>query len=143
MLSPLRTLNVEQTTVFQPLVTTNGTSNSSTLQNLSYNLNLMLKYKLTTLLTLQLNSNYSFLPMKYDLAVLNSSADGFTTETIDIEETTISNIIKISFNIDTFSTELSPSIGYGRKSVSSKDIVSNTTRSLDTNIVMLGFEGRF
>lgn len=143
VISPTSTLDVKQTTVFQPLVTTNGTSSSSASQDLSYNLNLALKYKLSPFMTLQLNSNYSFLPMKYDLAVLNNTANGFTTDTIEIEETTMSNMIKIAFNIDTFSTELSPSIGYGIQSISSKDVVSNATTDLDNSMWMIGFEGRF
>ncbi|QSZ42280.1 hypothetical protein GJV85_09230 [Sulfurimonas aquatica] len=143
LVSPYSNLSVKQTTVFQPLVTTNGTSSSSTSQDLSYELNLALKYKVSSLMTLHFNSNYSYLPMKYDLAVLNSTLDDFTTDTIEVQETTTTNDIKLSFNIDSFSSELSPSIGYRIQSMSSLDVGSSTTTSLDNNAWLIGFEGRF
>lgn len=143
VISPFSTIDVKQTTLVQPLITTNGESHSNLSQNISYDIKLAFKYKLTSWMTLHANSDYTFLPISYDLAIANVPQDSYDISTIQVEETRMTNSVKISFNIDSFSKELSPSIGYAMQSASSKDVTNNTKSSLDTNIWILGFEGRF
>lgn len=141
--SPLSTLDVKQTTIFKPLVTSTGTSDSSTSQSIAYNISLKAGYKISPLVSLMAQSNYSILPMKYDLAVLNNTASDFTLQEIEVQESTFSNMIKLAFNLDSFSSELSPSIGYGTQNISSKDISNDDTTTFKNNLWMIGFEGRF
>ena len=52
-------------------------------------------------------------------------------------------MLKLAINIDSFSKELSPSIGFGSESIESVDNTNSETTTLDNSFWTIGFEGRF
>lgn len=141
-LSPSSTLSVDQTTVVKPLLSGTGTSSSSNSQEMSYDIAFKGGYKLSPLMTLIVQGIHSYLPLKYDLAVAGSGST-FVVQEQDTEQTTTKSMVKLAFNLDAFSKELSPSIGFGSESVAMTDNNEDETDTVTNSLVMIGFEGRF
>ena len=143
-ISPYTTIGVKQSTIFKPLVDETGTSSSSTVQDIAYNIKYELQTKTDSFVDLGLVLSYDNQPLKYDIAQLGSSDNAyvFNTTTVDTNEITTSYMAKILFNKKILGG-LKPSIGYGVENLDSKDNVSGTTTSSDRTFFSVGFEKRF
>lgn len=144
VVSPLNMLKVKQDTIFKPLVSQNGSSSGTTMQDLSYNINYEAQYNTHYYFKLGFIANYNVQPLKYDLAQLNGNKNGFFFESTSIDSTEITKTVlgKIILDIDVLGG-LNPSIGYGIKKLNIKDNISNQTTIVDKNIVTFGFEKKF
>jgi len=143
-ISPYTIIEVEQSTIFKPLVNETGTSSSSTVQDIAYNFKYEMQTKTGSFIDFGLVASYDNQPLKYDLAGLDVVNDSyvFNTTTVDTNEVTIGYMAKILFNRKVLGG-LKPSIGYGVENLDSKDNVLGTTTSSDRTMFSVGFEKRF
>jgi hypothetical protein len=142
-LYPISSLTVDQETRFKPIISSTGTSSGSKDQDFSYSLNLEMIYKTTTWADFLVTADYEFLPLKYDLAVLDvvNNQFVFTSSSIDTEDTTL----RYSFRIvlKKLMDNLRPVIGYNFEKVKSKDKTSGSSSSKNNNFLVIGIENRF
>jgi len=141
-ISPASSLSVDQETRFIPLISSAGTSSSSDGQDLSYNLSLELEYKTGGSVNIGFGYYYEFLPMEYDIAALNTTADGFNSQTIDIEQATTRMAVRLIFN-NPIAGKLKPVIGYTVEDVETTDVSDGSSETDSKNIISFGLESRF
>lgn len=141
-ISPASSLSVDQETRFIPLISSAGSSSGSESQDLSYDLSLELEYKTGGSVNIGFGYYYEFLPMTYDIAQLNSTADGFNSQTIDIEQATSRMAVRLIFN-KPISGNLKPVIGYVVEDVETTDVKSGSSETESKNIITFGLESRF
>ena len=141
-ISPASSLSVDQETRFIPLISSAGTSSSSDGQDLSYNLSLELEYKTGGSVNIGFGYYYEFLPMKYDVAALNTTADGFKSTTIDVEQATTRMAIRLIFN-NPIAGKLKPVIGYVVEDIETTDVSDGSSDTDSKNIISFGLESRF
>jgi len=141
-LSPYSTVGVKQKTIFKPLSNDTGSSSSTTIQELAYNVKYELQTDFDMFIDIGLSVAFNNQPLKYDVAVLydKDNVYSFQTQTIDIDETKKSYMAKIFFDISVMGG-LKPFIGYGREKLTKKD--GFETVSIDTTLYSFGFESRF
>lgn len=144
VISPFNTLKVKQETLFKPLVAQNGSSSSTTTQDICYNINYEAQYSTNYNFKLGFIANYNSQSLKYDLAQLNSDNNSFFFESASIDsiETTTTFLGKIIIDVDMLGG-LNPAVGYGIKNSNIKDNISNNKISINQNIVTFGFEKKF
>lgn len=144
IVSPLSILSVDQNTLFKPLVTQEGSSSSTTMQDLSYNINFEAQYNTPYYFKLGFVATYDYLPLKYDLAQLNGDSNGFFFESnlVDYTQSTIEFLGKIILDIDMLGG-LNPAFGYGIKKLNTKNNLKDEITTIDQNIFSFGFEKRF
>ena len=141
-ISPASSLSVDQETRFIPLISSAGTSSSSDSQDLSYELSFEMEYKTGGSINIGFGYYYEFLPIAYDIAALNATADGFDSQTIDIEQVTSRMAIRFIFN-KPISGNLKPVIGYVVEDVETTDTSDSSSETESKNIISFGLESRF
>lgn len=141
-ISPASSLSVDQETRFIPLISTTGTSSSSDSQDLSYELSLEMEFKTGGSVNIGVGYSYEFLPMTYDIAALNTTADGFNSQNIDIEQVTSRLAVRLIFN-KPLTGKLKPVIGYVVEDVETTDVTSGSSETESKNIISFGLESRF
>lgn len=141
-ISPASSLSVDQETRFIPLIPTAGSRSSTTSQDLAYELGLEFEYKTGSSVNIGFGYYYELLPMKYDLATLNATADGFNNQTIDIEQATSRIALRFIFN-KAISGNLKPVVGYVVEEIEVTDVVNNKTEKESKGIITFGLESRF
>ena len=143
-LYPSRNIDVTQSTMFKPLVAKNGTSSSTTSQNLSYNIGFETMYNSDSFINIGFEYSYKYEPIKYDIAQLGTNGTNyiFKTNTIDTDETTTKYILKASFDKKMLGG-LYPTIGFGKVSTETIDNKTNKSTTIDEDIISFGFEKRF
>jgi hypothetical protein len=141
-ISPVSNLSVDQETRFIPLVSSTGTSTTSDSLDLSYELSLEMEYKTGGSVNIGFGYYYEFLPITYDIAVLNSTADGFIDQNIDIEQVTSRIAIRLIFN-NPISGNLKPVIGYVVEDAETTDVSKGSSEKESKNIITFGLESRF
>jgi len=140
--SPTSNFSVDQETRFVPLISTTGTSSGTDTLDLSYELTLELEYKTGGSVNIGIGYYYEFLPITYDIATLNNTADGFNTQTIDREQVTTRTAVRIIFN-KPISGNLKPVIGYIIEDIETTDVSSGSSETESKNIISFGLESRF
>ena len=140
-LSPQSSLSVDQTTTIKPLIPGEGTSSATKAQAMAYDLSFKSGYSLHPMVNLIVQAMYDYLPMKYDLAV--ASGGSYAIEEQDVEQTTTMAMVSFAFNVDSFSKELSPNIGFGTRSITTTDNTNDAEETVSESLIILGFEGRF
>lgn len=140
--SPASNLSVDQETRFVPIVNATGSRSSDTSQDLAYNMVLELEVKTASSVNLGLSYYYESLPMNYDIAILNSTANGFTDKTVDVEQLTSRVGIKAIFK-KSLAGRLKPVIGYLMEDISTKNLSTGGTEKVSKNIVIFGLESQF
>ncbi|MDH5424773.1 MAG: hypothetical protein OEY29_07270 [Gammaproteobacteria bacterium] len=141
-ISPASSLAVDQETRFIPLIPTAGTRSSTNSQDLSYDLSLELEYKTGGSVNIGFGYYYELLPMQYDIAALNATADGFNNQTVDIEQATSRMALRFIFN-EPVSGNLKPVVGIVLEDVEVTDVANNKTETETKNIITFGLESRF
>jgi len=143
-ISPYTTIGVKQSTIFKPLVTETGTSDSTTSQDLSYTLKYDGLIKTGTFVDIGIFASYDSQALKYDLAQLSrvNNQVVFKTSTVDTTETTTRAILRLLLNIDVLGG-LHPSIGYGQEKIKLKDNSTGDDTSFTNNIFTLSVEKPF
>ncbi|RDH80726.1 MAG: hypothetical protein DIZ80_17005 [endosymbiont of Galathealinum brachiosum] len=139
--SPISQLDVDQTTRFKPLVPGEGAGTSSMEQDVSYAVSFESVYKTGGSINVGFLADYELLPQKYDLQVLNSSANAFITETIELEEVTIRFGLRMLFT-QTLGG-LYPVIGVHLESVDVTDVVKGGSNKETREYIVFGLENRF
>ena len=142
--SPYSTIGVKQSTIFKPLSSDTGTSNSTTIQDISYTLKYDALIKTDIFVNFGIEAYYDSQSLKYDIAQLAEKDGAFTFETvgIDTRETTSRVIGKLLFNIEVLGG-LNPSIGYGIEKIDTKDNITGDSISHNNNIITFGVEKLF
>ncbi|MDR2884137.1 MAG: hypothetical protein LBV09_03420 [Deferribacteraceae bacterium] len=144
-ISPWQYLDLSQDTVAKPIVQTNADMNTTTsMTELSYNIAGSAAFKLHRFIGVRINASYNFMPIEYDLDMLDY--DGtfhFSKGNVSEEETLLSYGLQLfipTLNI----AGLSPSIGYEERKydVNNKttmgDISEEDKSSYTEHIVSLG-----
>jgi len=140
--SPGSNLSVEQETRFVPIVSSTGSRRSDSSQDLAYNVAAELEIKTQSSVNVGISYSYEFLPMQYEISALNSTADGFTDQSVDVEQLTTRLAIRLIFK-QSFSTNLKPVIGYMLEDVDTKNIRTGSIETERQNIVLFGLENQF
>jgi len=143
-ISPYTQISVKQSTIFKPLSDDTGTSDSSTVQDISYNFTYEAQVKTGTFFNIGLVLGYNHQPLKYDLAHLDTDGSTyfFTSDTVDVTEVTKSYLVKILFTKQLLGG-LNPSFGYGVKYLDTKNNTTGETVSTNNAVFTLGVERRF
>lgn len=144
IIAPYTTIKVEQSTIFKPLVTETGSSNSTTSQDLAYTFRYDGQINTGTFFNLGFTAYYDNQPLKYDIAQLSTKNNNFIFETnkVDSTEVTTRFIARVLFDIDVLGG-LSPSLGYGIESLNRKNNLTGESVKTDKTIFTLGFEKLF
>lgn len=137
-------LKVKQSTLMKPLVSTTGSSNSSTSQDFGYAVKLEGYYDTHSIIKLGFEYGYDFSPTKYDVAQLDkvSNVWTFTTNRVDTDVTTTKYLGKIYIAKKIFG-DLIPSIGFGSINTKTKDNKNGGTTTDNNSIFAIGVEKRF
>jgi len=138
-LSPYRIIDVEQLTLFKPLVEENGYSKSSTKQNLSYILEYALYLKAETFIDLFFEASYKMEPFKYDLAQVEEKNKGYIFElhNIDKEENTIQYKVSLLLDKDILEN-FKPLLSYGIRTINTKNNLTNETTQMKEKFFTIG-----
>ena len=143
ILAPSNTLDVEQETVFKPIVPETGTSSSSTSQDVGYALKLDSRFRVFPIMNIGLEAGYELLPLKYDVAVLDpNTLNSFTTARVDVHEITTRIGMRFIFRYETVSN-LYPVIGVFNRKVEVEDQVNGFTESSSDTFYTFGITGEF
>ena len=144
IIAPYTTIGVEQSTIFKPLVTETGKSNSTTSQDLAYTFRYDGQINTGTFFNIGFTAYYDNQPLKYDIAQLSTKNGKFTFETNEIDSTEVTTrlIARVLFDIDVLGG-LSPSVGYGIESLNRKNNLTGESVKTDKTIFTLGFEKLF
>lgn len=141
-LSPFTSINVKQSTIFKPLVSTTGASDSSSTQDFSYAFKYDVLLKTGLFFDIGFLASYENLPLKYDVDVVNNAGNDFTKTQIDTTEISTKFIGKILLNKEMLGG-LKPVIGYGIDNIKTKNNIDSSESSIDNKIIVLGFEKIF
>lgn len=143
-LSPFSTLDVEQSTIFKPLVSQKGESSSSDSQDLSYDIRYDLQYKTDMFFDVGFTLKYSSNSFKYDVAALNTdgSTYSFAKQKVDTTETTTSYMVKSIFKYSVFGG-LKPSLGFGMRYLTKEDNINKSSEDSSSTVVSFSFEKEF
>ena len=143
-ISPYTTIGVKQSTMFKPLVSKDGTSTSSTVQDIAYNFRYEMQTKLDFFVNLGFTASYNFQPLKYNISQIagNGTSYYFENTLIDTNEITTSLLLKVIMNIDLLGG-LKPALGFGVKYLDVRDNLTGKTTSTNNNIFTFGIEKRF
>jgi hypothetical protein len=136
VITPWQILDIKQDTMMKPIVADNAKLSSSSNGGLSYRIGASAGIKFADLVGLKGSIAYEFIPLEYDLKLLNyntlSSTFYFEKDTVKEEETKL--IYGLHLFIPALATGgLSPSIGVEIRDIKNKDKSSgNTTDSTET-----------
>ena len=138
-LSPYSSLDVNQSTVFTGALSQSGSSSSEGESNVSFRLNLNGRYRFSNGLQSFFDFKYEYLPLEYELNVLQASGS-FAVEKFDVVE----NIYKISYKIqldkDLF-YGLKPTFGISHERTDGENQVSGSTYDYARTMFVFGLEG--
>jgi len=140
--SPYTVLEVNQKTTFKPNVSSVGTKNSTTVQDISYSGILELQTNLDLFVNFGFTASYANEPYKYDVVKVNTTFDAFVDAKNDTVNITTKYLVKIIFDKELLGG-INPSIGYGIEYLDVKDNLVGATVSADRTIFTLGIEKRF
>ena len=141
IVAPVSSMSVSQQTDFQPIVASTGTSNSNGKQDTYWQLDLDARYRITDWLSFGVDGRYEVLPMKYQIAQLSTSLNGFTYANENVVETTSRLGAKLIY-IDPNQT-LNPYLGIATESVSDQDSLAGATTTTNQSSMILGLIGSF
>lgn len=141
---PLSRVSVQQETLFKPLVSEKGRSDSTTYQDLSFYGSIEIQTRLNWYVEFAYIGSYRVLPTKYDLAQLEFDGNGyvFTNNEIDRTETLQTTTFKILFDYKILGS-LRPSLGRTTENISVVNNVNNEKSSVKNERFVIGFENRF
>jgi hypothetical protein len=142
--TPQNSLSVKQNTLFKPLVNELGESRVKTSQSVAYNYALSAFYTGLPYIDLGVEFEHQFQPLKYQFVQLaiNDQDFVFQESTVDTEEITNQYMFKLALK-RTVLGELSPTIGFGSRSIKTKDLVESKSVTNSDNIVTFGLESTF
>lgn len=141
IVAPVNSLSLTQETDFRPLVATTGTSSATSAQKLNWEATLETRYRATEWLSVGFDARYEVLPLKYQIAQLNSTLDGFLPT--DIESTDTTTRFGIKFIVKRKDKETHPLIGIANETVNSKDEISGTSTKTSRVLFLIGLTGQF
>ena len=143
-ISPFSTLDVDQSTIFKPLVSQKGESSSSYTQDISYNIRYDIQYNTDSFFDIGLTLKHKSNSFKYDVAALNADGSNFsfTNQAVDTTETTTSYMLKTIFKYSVLGG-LKPSLGFGMRDFSKEDNINNSSVDSSSTIFSFSFERDF
>ena len=141
-LSPFDTLDLEQSTMINPITTTPLKSNGSKKQDLSYQLKVKFRQDIGIFGSLVADASYAVLSLNYDLRRLKDISGKYEDVEIEAKETTTWYGIKYKFPKSFFLT-MSPTIGIGRELVQLSDNLSTDKHEDTQTILTTGISGSF
>lgn len=131
-IAPNSKLTVKQSTEITPLLSNSGTSNSSSIQKLSYKVSADVYLKTGSFIDISLNAKYENLPLQYDVSEPNFSTNLFESSLFTSREKTTTLSAKCTFM--TFSIGgMNPMVGYS-KVIHDNSLTSSQNGTLDYNI---------
>ena len=140
MISPSSWLNVSQNTRIKPLVDYVGNSKSTRNQDMGYNFQAELSYKITSYFKISLNASYDKLPIKYSMASIATEDKfnyDFVKREVNTEETTTKGTIKLAIK-DTKLKSLGMGIGAKIGSWFGFEIEEYDEKGKDAGSIVLG-----
>lgn len=140
--SPYNRLTVDQATDVKPQVSQTGKSQSTTQQDPAYGATLEVQVRTPLKVDLGVVAGYEFLPLNYDLAVLNSSGNGFVEEEQDTEQETLSYGVRLVLRTKLIG-EARPVLGWRRQEITTHDNNADASQTTETDQLVIGFENRF
>jgi hypothetical protein len=143
VLAPANSISVEQSTDIKPLVPTTGTSRSSISQDLGYLIKLDARFRASPLFYIGLFAEYRLLPLKYDVAILNSATlNSFELSRIDEHEVTTRIGIRLIFQ-NKVMAGMHPAIGFINEDLETIDQITRARNTVSDSKVVLGLTGEF
>jgi hypothetical protein len=141
---PYTSIGVKQKTIFKPLVKETGTSSSSSLQDLSYDLKYEIYTNFNSWIDFGVAAQYSYQPIKYDIAQLKKVDNSYKFIKNEIDEVVTTKVYtaKIIFNKKILGG-LNPYVGVSKTYTATKDRKKDKTTYSNKKLVLVGIEKKF